>query len=192
MDELLKFTLLAIFAGAGGFLGSYLKRKGENLATHEDINRLVDQVRAVTKATKEIEAKISDDVWDRQKRWELKREALFESIRWVALVRDKLATWATSTGERVQVAFGEFNVAANSLEQSTLLVGLVCGVEVAQRLREFAMFYRELTGKMLKGVALKEFEPSIAELSQRVQDITDAMRKEMGIEGTNEIQPKGV
>ena len=36
-------------SGAGAYLGSYLKKKGENLATHEDIDKLVDQVSAVTR-----------------------------------------------------------------------------------------------------------------------------------------------
>jgi hypothetical protein len=31
----------------------------------------VDQVEAVTTATKQIEARISNEVWDRQKRWEM-------------------------------------------------------------------------------------------------------------------------
>jgi hypothetical protein len=43
MDELLKLGFLALFTGSGAFLGSYLKKKGENLATHEDINHLVEQ-----------------------------------------------------------------------------------------------------------------------------------------------------
>jgi hypothetical protein len=51
----------------------YLKKKGENLATHEDIGKLIDQVRAVTITTKEIEASISDRSWNRQKHWEMKR-----------------------------------------------------------------------------------------------------------------------
>ncbi len=46
-------------AGIASYLGSYLKKKGENLATHEDINKLVDQVSAVTAATKQIEARIT-------------------------------------------------------------------------------------------------------------------------------------
>jgi len=47
-----------VSAGIGAYLGAYLKKKGENLATHEDIGKLLDQVRAVTTITKEIEAKI--------------------------------------------------------------------------------------------------------------------------------------
>ena len=54
-------TFLA--GGAGAYVGSYLKKKGENLATREDISALVAQVATVTKTTKEIEAAISCDLW---------------------------------------------------------------------------------------------------------------------------------
>jgi hypothetical protein len=43
----------------GSFLGAYLKKKGENLATHEDIDKPVDQVAVVTRATKQIELRKS-------------------------------------------------------------------------------------------------------------------------------------
>jgi hypothetical protein len=44
------------------FIGSYAARKGENLATKEDIAQL-------TKIAEGIRAEISDKVWDRQKQW---------------------------------------------------------------------------------------------------------------------------
>jgi hypothetical protein len=84
MANALTWVLLAlgVVVGAfGGYLKAYLSQKGQNLATHEDINKLVDQVRAVTTTAKQIEAKISDDVWDRQKRWELKRDLLIDIVR---------------------------------------------------------------------------------------------------------------
>jgi hypothetical protein len=57
-------TFLASFVGVivglviHSYIHPYLGKKAENLATHEDINKLVDQVEAVTTAAKEIEAKI--------------------------------------------------------------------------------------------------------------------------------------
>ena len=78
---LVLFLLPFIAAAAGAYLGAYLRKKGENLATDEDIEKLDDQVRVVTTTAKEIEAKISDELWNRQKRWELKREVLFEASR---------------------------------------------------------------------------------------------------------------
>jgi hypothetical protein len=67
---LIWFGLNFLISGGGAYFGAYLKKKGENLATHEDINKVLVQVRATTQATKEIEAKISSEVWDRQKLWE--------------------------------------------------------------------------------------------------------------------------
>jgi hypothetical protein len=62
MENIALWALSALVGSfVGSFLASYFKKKGENLATHEDIALLVDQVRAVTAATKEIEAKISND-----------------------------------------------------------------------------------------------------------------------------------
>jgi len=48
-------------------LGARLETRHVNLATHEDIDKLVEQVSTVAKTTKEIKAKISNEVWDRQK-----------------------------------------------------------------------------------------------------------------------------
>ena len=41
-------------AFVGSYLAGYLKRRGENLATHEDVGKLVEQMAAVASATKEI------------------------------------------------------------------------------------------------------------------------------------------
>jgi hypothetical protein len=81
MEHIGWILLAALASGFGGYFGSYLKKKGENLATHEDLDKLVKQVEATTEATKRIEASISNDVWDRQRHWELKKEAVFEVMR---------------------------------------------------------------------------------------------------------------
>jgi hypothetical protein len=81
-------VILALFIG--GFLKSYMNKKGENLATHEDIDKLVDQMKAVTEATKKIEAEISTGVWDKQKRWVMRREVLFAAAKRMSEVDDAL------------------------------------------------------------------------------------------------------
>ena len=73
-----------------GYLVGYLRKKGENLATHEDVDKLVEQVSAVTTATKEIESKISGDLWNAQKRWEMKREVMFEAAKRIVEVDNAL------------------------------------------------------------------------------------------------------
>lgn len=72
-------TLVSAFIGS--YLASYVKKKGENRAIREDLDKIV-------KSTKEIEEKISDDYWDRQKRWELRRDTVFEAARKVAKAID--------------------------------------------------------------------------------------------------------
>lgn len=68
-------------AGIGAYIGAYLKKKGENLATHEDLENLVVELKATTEATKSIEARISNDLWVSQKGWELKRDILMQWFR---------------------------------------------------------------------------------------------------------------
>jgi hypothetical protein len=65
----------------GAAVGAYFKRRAENLATHDDLDKLVAQMAAVTGTTENIKAAISDDVWDRQKQWEMKRDAALEAVR---------------------------------------------------------------------------------------------------------------
>jgi uncharacterized protein YoxC len=79
--DYLSILVTAVVAGGSAYFGSYLKKKGENLATHEDVDKLVGQVAAVTQATKEIEAKISNDLWERERKWETKRDTLFEALK---------------------------------------------------------------------------------------------------------------
>jgi hypothetical protein len=52
------------------YFGPYLTQKAKNLATHEDIQKLIDQVRE----TERVKAEISDSMWDRQSRWTYKRD----------------------------------------------------------------------------------------------------------------------
>src|SRR5689334_21327172 len=87
---LILFLLPFMAAAAGAYLGAYLRKKGENLATHEDIEKLNDQVRVVTTTAKKIEARISGELWNRQKRWELKREVLFEASRSLAAIDEAI------------------------------------------------------------------------------------------------------
>jgi hypothetical protein len=45
---------------------------GRRLATHEDVQNVLAEVRVVTRETETIKARISDELWNKQKRLELK------------------------------------------------------------------------------------------------------------------------
>jgi hypothetical protein len=53
---------------------AYAGEKGKNFARKEDLDKILAEVRAVTIVQKEIEAKVSGAVWDRQTQWNQKRD----------------------------------------------------------------------------------------------------------------------
>jgi hypothetical protein len=61
---------------------------GEDQAITDGFAEVLRQTAETTKTTKAIEARISNDVWDRQKLWEMKREVLFVMAKRVAEMDD--------------------------------------------------------------------------------------------------------
>jgi hypothetical protein len=200
--HLVFFGLTALVSGAGAYFGSYLKKKGENLATHEDIDKLLEQVSAVTKTTKEIEAKISDDVWSRQKRWEMKREVAFETAKKAARVTDRLsslfavcqtdsASQNADNPERIKKrieTMHQYTDAANALDEVSSLVGLVFGIEVRKAVFNFSVTTRDVAQDVLKGKP-DAYTAATKLFAKQAETITVTMRKEMGIELEPSIEP---
>lgn len=188
-------TLTSAFVGS--FLAGYLKTKGKNLATHEDIGKLVDQVAAVTKTTKEIEAKITSGVWDRQKRWELKRGVLFEATKRVAEVDDALLSldsvlqlqrtdhipdddlaWATSKSEILR----RWSKASTAFDETRLFVGVVCGEEATSAFNDFRLFVLKIAAGLSKDPEI--YKKSQPEFGKRLSLLQKVIRKELRIEET--------
>lgn len=101
-----------IVAWLSWYLGPYLKVKAANLATHEDIQKLVDQVRE----TEIVKADISDRMWHRQAVWQYKREFYFETFKilsdmWTALA-DRATAEENSKTEKQKVFWAELKVTA--------------------------------------------------------------------------------
>jgi hypothetical protein len=185
-----------------GYLTGYAKKKGENLATHEDIGKLTDQVAAVTKTAKEIEAKISSDVWDRQKRWELKREVLFEVTRRAARVEDALRSlsitldserkdsppvnldwWLTKKKE----SLATWLKVANEFDETKLLVTIVCGVETGLAIHQLGAVVINMAADLVKGEAV--YAIAMDEFNKKMFVALTAIRKELGIDALDQPPP---
>lgn len=79
------WVYLGILLGsiAGGFLGAYLKKKAENLATKEDYESLLAQVKKTTEETEGIKTELAKGSWLHQQSWLLKEKyysGLLESL----------------------------------------------------------------------------------------------------------------
>ncbi len=195
MDFSLAFTALSFFSGgAGAFLGSYLKKKGENLATHEDVDKLVDQVRAITTATKQIETKISSDFWDRQKQWELKREVLFDASKKLSELESKLRSLKTFwehlvqgkiEGEESKIRLQHEYVTKwqncmQSFGETVSLVFVTCSSDTMRAFAELSDCLRERASEIVGG-DLEAYAKTEAERSEKVARVRVAIRKELGI-----------
>jgi len=196
LAEIYKLILWALTtlgsAFLGSYLGAYLKKKGENQAIHEDLTNVLEQVSAVTTTTKTIEAKISDDVWRRQKHWELKRDVLFEVLRKFRAAEETLVFFdglmgvhaenpevthflksSVEAGEKWLAASGEFEEAQSLLEA-------VCDQELVAASKRLRRHLRSVAVK----IGNKEFEAykqSREETQKLSLDFKGAIRKELDL-----------
>jgi hypothetical protein len=173
------------------FLKGYSKTKGENLATHEDIAALVEQTRALAQATKEIEAKIDDQVWNRQRRWELKREVLFEASKRLANADDALISLKTvceliaSSGESFadgkQERLLKWEKTVSSLSESRFVVGVVCGKQTVDAIDGFAGLAGQIAASLSQGNS-NAYQEKALELAKKYYIAIAAMRKELEVD----------
>jgi tRNA-dihydrouridine synthase len=192
--------ITAICAGGAAYFGAYLRKKGENLATHEDLSSLVKQVEAVTQTTKTIEYAISNDVWDRQKRWEMKRDTLMAAVDALGRAREDLMKLiaAFKFAERKGPQFAEettknkiecanaFNDSIDQFDEKRHIAMLVCKKSTLEALAKSSKEIRLHGSALFKGkigdvggVALPVNECVVASLK--------AARVELGIEDAGEV-----
>ncbi|MFI5071663.1 MAG: hypothetical protein ACHP8A_12305 [Terriglobales bacterium] len=195
LRALIELGIIALVAGLGGYFGSYLKKKGENLATHEDIGKVLDEVRAVTTTTKEIEAKISNEMWDRQKRWELKREILFEATKKLSSIENGLLSFHTFLRTKKSGGKGDddptwirlehgyvtqWQDVSKSFQEAEALVNISYSRELMSAFAEVGDLIRATAGKIAGGdqeiYAKTEVERNKKFIMAKV-----AIRKELGI-----------
>lgn len=192
----------AIAAGLGAYVGAYLRKKGENLATHEDIEKLVEQVRSVTQATKEIEAKISNEMWHRQRQWELRRDVIFEAARHLSEVQVKFSalvacaytmsiTAANSPTRDTNVArkleaSNTFHTTFLELLKAIDIASLVCGSDVRKEFENVEHVFLSLNMRMSNNEAV---DPSAIskEFKSATEKVISAIRKELDIEALSTL-----
>ena len=174
-----------------------MKKKGENLATHEDLDNLVAQMKATTEATKAIEARISKEVWDRQRHWELRRDILLEFVRSMrdfdqsilklAIALKSLRSAMGSEEQRqtrqknVDEALDKWGTASDSFERNVYLAVLVVDNKTREEFGKLTRIARGIVDDVLSGKNPSAHATRNAELSQQLNVVAAALRQELGI-----------
>jgi hypothetical protein len=184
-------VVTVLSAGIGAFIGAYLKKKGENFATHEDLNKMVEQMAAITERTKSIEAKISSEVWDKQKHWEMKREVLFEAAKRVAEIHDALANFGSARklaqelgGEKMEKILADVTErwvkASAAMDETLLFLSVACEQETIDVCNAF----QKIATNIATGIAKSEpnaFAEGKIVFHVSLSATQNAIRRELGI-----------
>jgi hypothetical protein len=198
MENALLVVLLLLNAGVVGvgiYLSAYLKKKAQNLATREEFEELQRQTETLTRTTAKIEAEIKGDLWDRQKRWELRRDVTLEAARAMATLKDSLtnlhAVYTTEKRaaeqgkpERVEKkteVYTAFNNAADKFWRTTTLVAIACGQKTARPLLQFAQLTNTIGTEITEGKP-EELINRARELIEKYDAVLESMRSEMKLD----------
>ena len=148
-------------------------------------------MKAVTLATKEIEAKISSDVWNRQKVWEMKREVLFSAAKSVAAIDDALLALGSVYAHGQQVEDGAWEaklksserwlVSCTKFDEARLLVAIVCNKEAKEALDSLARVTSAMSQNITKG-EWETYDALQKDLARKLFAAREAMRKELDID----------
>ena len=186
-------VLTALASGLGGYIGSYLRKKGENLATHEDLDKVVQQMEATTKATKAIEARISNEMWDRQKRWELRRDTVIGVIQAMTDARAGLmkycatrevarGTEAPRAVETYHESMVEWNTKVTDFDSRRVVALLTCGKELNDALEKVRVRLRGAFSDIADNRAAS-YDDVGAGIKEATESALAAARAELGTDG---------
>lgn len=192
MDSTTTLIALPLLSALGGWFGSYMRgymtEKGKNLATHEDIDKLVEQVKAVTQTTKEIEAKISDQVWDRQRRWELKRDLVLKISDQLSIAKEALihldainskVKENTVSAEDYRECVFSFTDKVAELERLAVTSSLVCDVQIRLDVTNYTVLLREVATQFLEKDIRLDFDKLHEAVPIKFVAVVGALRGEL-------------
>lgn len=152
---------------------------------------------AVTHATKEIVAKISNDMWDRQKQWEIKRDALQDVIRTLAAGEAALL-WLSSAFRAYEIKKGESTTAEGAalkskaaaaatwdkvsadLDRVGLMAALVSDIHVTAGIADASKAMKD-TARAIFHKDVAHYPQTARQREEKIDRVLLAIRNELGI-----------
>ncbi len=89
--------LSLIGSNVANFINSYVKKRGENLATKADINEIKKQLASTTEITEKIKHDIEHQVWRKQQIETIKRSKLEEYLKYIYIAQEDLSKETKNT-----------------------------------------------------------------------------------------------
>jgi hypothetical protein len=188
------YSILAFAVGLFSwfFLPSYMREKGKNLATKEDMQELARQTEILTQTTKEIQARISIGVWSKQQRWDIQKTALLDSLKELAsaetfLVRlvqtfaatkDQPRGWET----RRQEANEKYAEKINNFWRTQLAIEIVCGIEIGSHFQEIDTIFDRVRKSLKRGEFEDIWNTHYPELLVAKRQLGETVRRRLGLD----------
>jgi hypothetical protein len=183
------WVITVMCAGAGAYFGAYLKKKGENLATHEDLDKLVRQMEATTEATKAIEARISIDVWSQQQRWDVQKTALLESLKELATAETFLFrlvhTFSQTKDHREgweelrKEANEKYADAINNFSRTQLAMEIVCGRAIGNQFQRIDNIFKRVLNRAQQGDFNDIWDKQYQEILVAKRELGETIRRQL-------------
>jgi hypothetical protein len=178
----------------GALLGSYAKGKGEHLATKEDFEDLLNQVRKTTQATEQIKTALSSRAWFSQQQWVIREKHYSDLLQHLWLLRN-----ATRDQDMYFQEPGSEHNEDYISKQPHFRALAVAGNESYHKIRELmgpaAIFLSEKTMGALERLvrgheAAAEHAMCTAEYVSQASDLVKVAYAAVLAEAKNELEPK--
>jgi hypothetical protein len=165
----------------------------ENSANHADIEKLVANTEAVTRAAKIIEARISIDIWTRQQRWDVQKAALLDSLKELAsseVCLRSLVTTLSSTknhplDERTDLrreAHQNLGSALSAFSRTRLAVQIVCGNQIGEQFDTIDRLFTIARNRAVQGEFGDVWTTQFNEILAAKKELGDLIRKQLDLE----------
>jgi hypothetical protein len=180
------------------FFKSYAEKKGENLATKEDVKYIIAQVKQVTSTTEEIKSQFSKRDWSEQRTWEMKRDTAIDIMKtygtllqtsialFEAAVRDEVAFRKRDEEEKkltsaeYDAAYKEYSAAIAFFWQVEEIAKLIFSSDVAKAMKTVKDSFTALAVKIVdNATAAASTESLFTDVYMNQTALSEAIRTEL-------------